>query len=139
MKSSKILVIGSSNTDMTVKSPALPKPGETIIGGDFLMVPGGKGAYQAVAAKRLGGDVSFVCKVGRDIFGDNAVRTYGKEGLDTSEILRSDKPSGVALILVDSEGENCISVASGATDPYGRVYTCNEIVENGLEYPSYLY
>lgn len=114
MKSNKILVVGSSNTDMTVKSPSLPKPGETIIGGDFLMGPGGKGANQAVAAKRLGGDVSFVCKVGRDIFGDNAIATYEKEGLDTSEILRSDKPSGVALILVDSEGENCISVASGA-------------------------
>lgn len=114
MKSTRILVIGSSNTDMTVKSPSLPKPGETIIGGDFLMGPGGKGANQAVAAKRLGGDVSFVCKVGRDIFGDNAIATYKKEGLDTSGILRSDKPSGVALILVDGEGENCISVASGA-------------------------
>ena len=114
ISNSKILVIGSSNTDMTVKSPTLPKPGETIIGGDFLMGPGGKGANQAVAAKRLGGDVSFVCKVGRDIFGDNAIATYAKEGLDTSEILRSDKPSGVALILVDGEGENCISVASGA-------------------------
>lgn len=114
MKSGKILVIGSSNTDMTVKSPTLPKPGETIIGGDFLMGPGGKGANQAVAAKRLGGNVSFFCKVGRDIFGDNAIATYKKEGLDTSEILRSDKPSGVALILVDGEGENCISVASGA-------------------------
>lgn len=110
----KILVIGSSNTDMTVKSPRLPKPGETVIGGDFKMGPGGKGANQAVAAKRLGGDVGFVCKVGCDIFGDAAVTTYEKEGLDTSNILRSDKPSGVALIFVDGKGENCISVASGA-------------------------
>lgn len=110
----KILVIGSSNTDMTVKAPRLPKPGETIIGGDFLMGPGGKGANQAVAAKRLGGDVTFVCKVGRDIFGDNSIETYRREGLDTSRILRSDKPSGVALILVNEDGENCISVASGA-------------------------
>ena len=114
MKSDRILVIGSSNTDMTVKSPSLPKPGQTVIGGDFIMGPGGKGANQAVAAKRLGGNVSFVCKVGRDIFGDNAIATYAREGLDTSEVLRSDKPSGVALILVDGNGENCISVASGA-------------------------
>ena len=110
----RILVIGSSNTDMTVKSPRLPKPGETVIGGDFKMGPGGKGANQAVAAKRLGGDVGFVCKVGHDIFGDAAVTTYEKEGLDTSNILRSDKPSGVALIFVDGKGENSISVASGA-------------------------
>lgn len=113
-KNSKILVIGSSNTDMTVKTPWLPKPGETILGGDFTMGPGGKGANQAVAAKRLGGDVTFVCKVGSDIFGDNAIATYDREGLDTSHILRSHKPSGVALILVDKDGENCIAVASGA-------------------------
>lgn len=89
-------------------------PGETVIGGDFKMGPGGKGANQAVAARRLGGDVAFVCKVGNDIFGDAAVATYEKEGLDTTNVLRSEKPSGVALILVDGNGENCISVASGA-------------------------
>ena len=110
----KILVIGSSNTDMTIKGDRLPVPGETITGGIFYMGPGGKGANQAVAAKRLGGDVTFVCKVGRDIFGDNAVAGYQKEGIDTSHVLRSDKASGTALILVDSTGENCISVASGA-------------------------
>ena len=98
MKSTgKILVIGSSNTDMTVKSPAIPRPGETVIGGEFKMGAGGKGANQAVAAKRLGGDVTFVCKVGNDIFGDNAVESYRKEGMDVSHVLRSDKPSGVAL------------------------------------------
>lgn len=110
----KILVIGSSNTDMTIKGERLPLPGETVLGGEFTMGPGGKGANQAVAAKRLGGDVTFVCKVGRDLFGDNSVALYGKEGIDTSRILRSDKPSGTALILVDSKAENCISVAPGA-------------------------
>lgn len=110
----KILVIGSSNTDMMVKTAALPRPGETLIGGEFKMGAGGKGANQAVAARRLGGDVSFVCKVGRDVFGDNSLAGYVKEGLDVSRVLRSDKPSGVALIMVDSKGENCISVASGA-------------------------
>lgn len=112
--SRKILVIGSSNTDMTIKGERLPLPGETVLGGDFTMGPGGKGANQAVAAQRLGGDVTFVCKVGRDLFGDNAISLYEKEGIDTSHILRSEKPSGTALILVDAKAENCISVAPGA-------------------------
>ena len=106
--SSKILVIGSSNTDMTVKSPTIPRPGETVVGGEFKMGAGGKGANQAVAAKRLGGDVTFVCKVGNDIFGDNAVESYMKEGMDVSHVLRSDKPSGVALILVDGNGKKTV-------------------------------
>lgn len=110
----KIVVIGSSNTDMTVKTLSLPRPGETLLGGEFKMGPGGKGANQAVAAARMGGDVSFVCKVGSDMFGDSTVRGYEKDGIDTSRILRSTKPSGVALIMVDDKGENCISVASGA-------------------------
>ena len=78
------------------------------------MGPGGKGANQAVAARRLGADVSFICKVGRDIFGDNAISGYQKEGIDCSRILRSDKASGTALILVDGNAENCIAVAPGA-------------------------
>lgn len=114
MKSRKILVIGSSNTDMTVKTDRLPAPGETVLGGVFTMGHGGKGANQAVAAKRLGGDVSFVCKVGKDLFGENSVQNYDREGIDTSHIIYSDKPSGVALINVDAEAENSISVASGA-------------------------
>lgn len=111
---SKIVVIGSSNTDMTTKCSVLPTPGQTVMGGQFVMGPGGKGANQAVAAKRLGGDVTFICKVGKDMFGDNAVAGYEKEGIDTSNIMWSDKPSGVALILVDEEGENMIAVAPGA-------------------------
>ena len=110
----KILVIGSSNTDMTIKGERLPAPGETVTGGIFYMGPGGKGANQAVAAARLGGEVSFICKVGRDIFGDSALEGYKKEGIDISHAMRSDKASGTALILVDDSGENCISVASGA-------------------------
>ena len=112
--SKNILVIGSSNTDMTVKTKELPRPGETVLGGAFTMGPGGKGANQAVAARRLGGDVKFICKVGKDIFGDNAVAGYAAEGLDTSGIIRSELPSGVALISVDEHAENCIVVASGA-------------------------
>jgi len=114
MTKKKILVIGSSNTDMTIKAARIPAPGETILGGDFKMGPGGKGANQAVAAARMGGDVTFVCKVGRDLFGENAVNGYKKEGMDVSHVLYSDKPSGIALIMVDSVGENVISVAQGA-------------------------
>ena len=114
MKSKKILVIGSSNTDMTVKTDKLPAPGETVLGGVFTMGNGGKGANQAVAAKRLGGDVTFVCKVGKDLFGENSSESYSREGLDISHILYSEKPSGVALINVDANAENSISVASGA-------------------------
>ena len=107
MVNKRILVIGSSNTDMTIKSDNLPLPGQTILGGRFVMGPGGKGANQAVAAKRLGGNVEFICKVGHDIFGKNAADGY-------SHILYSTEPSGVALILVDKTGENVISVAPGA-------------------------
>ena len=114
MHKAKVVVIGSSNTDMTIKGDRLPKPGETVLGGEFRMGPGGKGANQAVAAQRLGADVSFICKVGRDIFGDNAIAGYQKEGIDCSRILRSDKASGTALILVDGNAENCIAVAPGA-------------------------
>ena len=114
MSKKGILVIGSSNTDMTVKTRELPRPGETVLGGVFTMGAGGKGANQAVAAQRLGGNVKFICKVGRDIFGDNSIAQYRKEGLDVSGILRSDQPSGVALISVGQHAENCIVVASGA-------------------------
>jgi ribokinase len=114
MKGKQILVIGSSNTDMTVLADRLPVPGETVLGGTFAMGQGGKGANQAVAAQRLGGVVTFICKVGRDIFGVNSIKEYKKEGMDTSKVMYSDKPSGVALISVDTHAENCIVVASGA-------------------------
>ncbi len=110
-----ILVIGSSNTDMVIKAPRLPAPGETILGGTFLMNPGGKGANQAVAASRLGGAVTFICKTGNDIFGRQSVELFKQEGIDTSFIFTDpQQPSGVALIAVDDNAENCIVVASGA-------------------------
>jgi ribokinase len=111
----KIIVIGSSNTDMVIKTERLPLPGETVLGGTFLMNPGGKGANQAVAAVRLGGKVSFIAKTGNDVFGKQSVKLYREEGIDTGYIFTdTDNPSGVALISVDSKGENCIVVASGA-------------------------
>lgn len=112
---STIIVIGSSNTDMVIKSAHLPAPGETILGGEFFMNPGGKGANQAVAAARLGGEVVFVAKVGDDIFGQEAVQGFKNEGIDTDYIVVDPRnPSGVTTIMVDDQGENCIAVASGA-------------------------
>ena len=116
----RILVIGSTNTDMTAFADKMPRPGETVLGNDFVIGPGGKGANQAVAAKRLGGDVFFICKVGNDIFGDNTVKHFEEEGLSPSGIFRSTKPSGVALITVDKDAENCIVVASGANGDYTK-------------------
>lgn len=112
-----ILVIGSSNTDMVVKARSLPTPGETILGGDFFMNPGGKGANQAVAAARLGGNVTFVTKVGNDLFGNQAIEHFKEENIETKFCLIDSKnPSGVALITVDTKSENCIVVASGSNN-----------------------
>jgi len=112
---SRILVIGSSNTDMVIKTKKLPAPGETILGGTFLMNPGGKGANQAVAAARLGGKVTFITKLGNDLFGNQAVGLLMREGIDTQYVIKDiEFPSGVALITVDSAGENSIVVAPGS-------------------------
>ena len=113
---SKIVVIGSSNTDMVVQSERLPRPGESVLGGDFMMAGGGKGANQAVAVARMGHKVVFSAALGNDIFGDAALNSYPNFGIDTTHIVRKDIPSGVALIMVDSKGQNCISVALGANN-----------------------
>lgn len=110
-----IVVVGSSNTDMVIKAEYLPAPGETVLGGRFFMNAGGKGANQAVAAARLGGSVSFVAKIGDDIFGQEAIQLFKKEDINTTYVFTDNQyPSGVALINVDKHGENCITVASGA-------------------------
>ena len=112
---SNILVIGSSNTDMVVKTHHFPQPGETILGGDFFMFPGGKGANQAVSAVRMGAQVRFITKIGNDLFGQQALEGYRQEGLLTDHIFTdSTHASGVALITVNSTGENEIVVAPGA-------------------------
>jgi ribokinase len=115
MKTPRIVVVGSINTDMVVKGARLPSPGATVTGGRFMMAGGGKGANQAVAAARLGAQVTLVGKVGADLFGDQARLAIQKEGIATDWIFRDPHHStGVALILVDESGENLISVASGA-------------------------
>jgi len=117
---------------MVIRSKKLPAPGETILGGTFLMNPGGKGANQAVAAARLGGNVTFVTKTGNDIFGSEAVQLFNKEGINSKySVTDNENPSGVALINVDENGENCIVVASGSNgtltpgDINNEVFTTN--------------
>jgi ribokinase len=115
MNGKKILIAGSSNTDMVIKTHNFPAPGETILGGRFLMNAGGKGANQAVAAARLGGRVTFVGKIGDDIFGKQAVQQLEDEGINVDFVtVDPENPSGVALITVDKKGENSIVVAPGS-------------------------
>ena len=110
-----IVVIGSTNTDMVVKATHLPAGGETVLGGEFLMNAGGKGANQAVAAARYGNRVVFVAKTGNDLFGER-VRSSLREDDIVTDYVSIDPlhPSGVALITIDARAENCIVVASGA-------------------------
>lgn len=114
--SNRVVVVGSANTDMVVRCPRIPAPGETVIGGEFISVPGGKGANQAVAAARLGAEVTLIARIGTDMFGDQAIEGYRAEGINVDSIVRDvSAPSGVALIIVDEKnGENSIAVAPGA-------------------------
>ena len=115
MTKPKIVVIGSSNTDMIIQMARIPQPGETILGGEFSMAAGGKGANQAVAAARAGGQVAFVARVGCDMFGDRALAGFRADGINVEHVFRdAESLSGVALIFVARDGENSIAVASGA-------------------------
>lgn len=111
----RIVVVGSSNTDMILRLPRIPRPGETLLGGDYLTADGGKGANQAVAAARAGGQVTFIARVGTDSLGDTALHGFRRERINV-EFIRRDRqsPSGVALIFVADAGENSIGVAPGA-------------------------
>lgn len=140
----KIVVIGSSNTDMICRVPHIPKSGETVLGGDFFIVQGGKGANQAVAAARAGGNVTFIACVGDDRFGKQAIDSYKTEGIDTSCIeMVENVPTGVALINVADSGENSIAVAPGAnsmltpavTDKYMEVILSANMILMQLEIP----
>jgi ribokinase len=111
----ELVVVGSYNAGLSVHSARLPAPGETVVGGRFENGPGGKGANQAIGARRLGTDVLFVTRIGADAFGDEARAVLIAEGLPERGITTDDRnPTGVALILVDEAGQNAISVAPGA-------------------------
>jgi len=114
-KAARVLVIGSANMDFTVAVSRLPAEGETITGGRFYVSHGGKGANQAVAARRLGAEVCFVGCVGQDPQGDQVAEQLRAEGIPTDGLIPvEDAATGVALIVVDTEGRNQIAVASGA-------------------------
>jgi ribokinase len=138
-----VVVVGSANADLVAYVDRLPRAGETVAGGTFERHWGGKGANQAVAARRHGASVRFVGAVGNDDFGSAALTDLEEEGIDVSHVTRSPSPTGVALIVVDGKGENQIAVASGANDDvsgdglegvlraagHGVVLTCFEIPE----------
>ena len=111
----KVIVVGSANMDLVVRADRAPRAGETVVGEDFTLAPGGKGANQAVAAARLGAEVVFIARVGDDDFGRRNLENYRREGIDTSHItVDPEAPSGVALIVVERGGENRIVVVPGA-------------------------
>jgi ribokinase len=113
----RIVVVGSINVDLVVRVATLPRPGETVLGGRFASVHGGKGANQAVAAARAGGHTTFVARVGDDSMGRSAINAFQAEGIETDFItITPECPTGVALILVDAAGENSIAVAGGANN-----------------------
>jgi len=112
---SGIVVVGSSNMDLVAKAPRIPVVGETLTGTDFFMVPGGKGANQAVAAAKLGSEVVFVAKLGRDVFASKSIENFKSVNIDTKHVEQLEGvPSGVALIAIDDQGGNMIIVVPGA-------------------------
>ena len=111
----KIVVVGSSNTDLIIRVPEIPRPGETLLGGEFMTFPGGKGANQAVAAARAGGEVVFIAAVGDDAYGEEAIKGYKLDKINTENIkICKGVASGVAMITIAGSGENAIAVAPGA-------------------------
>ena len=111
----QVVVVGSCNMDMSIQGQTIPRVGETVIGGQFVMASGGKGANQAIAAARLGAEVFLVSRLGDDVFGKQLLDNYRKDGICTEKVKVTEEVStGIALILVDPQGENLISVAAGA-------------------------
>ncbi|MEU7674196.1 ribokinase [Micromonospora taraxaci] len=116
MPQTRVAVVGSANMDLVAMAPALPRLGETMLGTDFMMVPGGKGANQAVAAARAGASCSFVGAIGSDAFGVTLKARIAAAGVDTSHLRVVYGTSGVALVMVNAQGENAIMVTPGAND-----------------------
>lgn len=140
----KLVVIGSSNMDLVISLPRIPAIGETVLGGKSSMVFGGKGANQAVASKRSGGDIAYLAKVGNDLFGENMKKHFKKEGFQTDLILTDTiEPTGIAQIFVSEKGENSIAVAPGANmklmpediEPFTDLIKNSKVVLLQLETP----
>jgi ribokinase len=111
---SDILVIGSLNADLVVRAPRFPEPGETISGGDLQIIPGGKGANQAVAAARQGASVAMIGRVGNDSFGPFLTENLKSNRVDASHVITNDSATGTAIIIVDADGQNSIVLSPGA-------------------------
>jgi len=114
----RVAVVGSANMDLVATAPALPRPGETVLGDDFAMVPGGKGANQAIAAARAGGECVFLGAIGSDAFGVTLKARLTASGVDTGQVRVVYGTSGVAVIMVDGAGENAIVVTPGANGAF---------------------
>jgi len=129
-----ILVVGSLNADLVVRAPRFPQPGETISGEDLRVIPGGKGANQAVAAARLGANVSMLGRVGKDNFGDFLLEALQSNRVDTTLVQRDDASTGTATIIVDSNGQNSIVLSAGAN---GKVSPA-DVASSSLNAASFL-
>jgi len=115
MPKPRVVVVGSANADLVVRAARVPRPGETLMGSDFAVVPGGKGANQAVACSRLGAETHFIGRVGGDEFGGLLLAALKRAGVRTSRVRRDRKtPTGIAIIIVQPDGQNSIVVAPGA-------------------------
>lgn len=111
----KILVIGSSTTEMIFQSPVIPGKGETVMGTSFSMSPGGRGVNQAIAAARAGGEVVFICRTGNDIFGEQVIEVLQQNNINTTNVIRDKKlASGISSVIVDASGNSGITITQGA-------------------------
>jgi len=127
----RIVVAGSANMDLVGIAPRLPLPGETVLGDDFVMMAGGKGANQAIAAARAGGDAVFLGAIGSDAFGVTLNARLNAAGVDTTHLRTSYGASGVAVIMVDRAGENSILVSPGANHTFTGLTTAEQQVIAG--------
>ena len=126
-----IVVFGSVNLDLVARVERLPRPGETVAGLAFAAHAGGKGANQALAARRAGAEVALVSAVGRDDFARAALRAVESAAIDLSRVARVDAPTGVALIHVDARGENCITIVAGANAQVDPASLPDELLQAG--------
>ncbi|WFA10405.1 ribokinase [Tissierella sp. Yu-01] len=125
---SKVIVVGSMNMDLVIKTDEIPKVGETLLGHELLQIPGGKGANQGVAIAKLGNDITFLGKVGRDSFGDELLASMKNAGVDIGHIEREDTSTGIAVINVDKYGRNNIVVIPGANAMVDKEYLGRHLV-----------
>ena len=126
-----ILVFGSINVDLICPVPDLPQPGETVLGGDYALLPGGKGTNQALAARRAGSEVVLAGAIGRDAFASIALSLLRGDGVDTRLVRELDLPTGCAAIMVSGAGENAIAVSPGANSQVRSIWVPDELLGAG--------